>query len=173
VHFLTVSRRYSIYGHLFVNKKHSLLNALGTEVGLGPCEILLDEDPAHNASTERAHHPHFSSHVCLNLCVKYYLTQTTVEVGQSQSTTLFIHRNARMLHQTFCKEKKIKTSALLLRWATVSPQQTWDEKWGWCAPFREGIGSHRRAVQPFVGSRSLSVRLQAGVYHTSAEETGS
>ena len=37
---------------------------------------------------------------------------------------------------------------------------------------RSSRSLHRRAVQPFVGSRSLSVRFQAGVYYPSSEETG-
>jgi len=36
---------------------------LGTEVGLGPGDIVLDEDPTHSPPRKRHRPPHFSAHV--------------------------------------------------------------------------------------------------------------
>jgi len=43
--------------------------AYGMEVGLGPCDTVLDGDPA--PPRKAAHIPHFSAHVCCGQTVAY------------------------------------------------------------------------------------------------------
>jgi len=60
-------------------------------------------------------------------------------------------------HLTQCAEIYLQSSipSGILIHPAVWPQQTWPEKWGWCAPFYRGAGSQSNTMSP--GLRPTSV----------------
>jgi len=56
---------------------------LGTEVGLGPGNIVLDGDPAPPTRKGGAQHPHFLAHVCCGQTVGWTKMPLGTEVGLS------------------------------------------------------------------------------------------